>query len=172
MSLVHSWAYSPLVLLGTHLHVTMKVLMSKVSVTNRVPFFEAGKAGQMEAWFEVIVTLFIITRDKWKDTTAHSEYRKQWKHERQAFERQQWKISNGLFFFWKLGQRPTAYGGPLLQFRKVLWRIIIWGKLSWSKPAGKSCCFLCFTSRYYEQLEISNLSSFPNIFSGTIWESS
>lgn len=49
MSLIHSWAYSPLVLLGTHLHVTIKVLMSKVSVTNRVPFFEAGKAGQMEA---------------------------------------------------------------------------------------------------------------------------
>ena len=51
--------------------------MSKVSVTNRVPCFEAGKAGQMEALFEVIVTLFIITRDKWKDMTAHSLYRKQ-----------------------------------------------------------------------------------------------
>ena len=81
MSLVRLWAHSPLVLLGTHLHVTIKVLMSKLSVTNRVPCFEAGKAGQMEALFEVIVTLFIITRDKWKDMTAHSLYRKQWKHE-------------------------------------------------------------------------------------------
>ena len=57
MSLVQSWAHSLLVLLGTHLHVTIKVLMSKVSVTNRVPFFEARKAGQREALFEVIVTL-------------------------------------------------------------------------------------------------------------------
>ena len=172
MSLVHSWAHSPLVLLGTHLHVTIKVLISKVSVTNTVPSLRQEKQAKWKHDLRSLSHCLQLqgTNGKiWLLThcTGSNE-----NMERQAFERQQWKISNGLFFFWKLGQRPTTHGGPLLQFRKVLWRIITWGKLSRSKSAGKSCRFLCFTSRYYEQLEISNLSSFPNIFSGTIWESS
>lgn len=67
-------------LLGAHLHVTIKVLMAKVSAANGGPFFGGRKSRPMEASFEVTVTLFIITRDKCRDTPAPSQYREQWKH--------------------------------------------------------------------------------------------
>lgn len=137
MSLVQSWAHSLLVL-GTHLHVTIKVLMSKVSVTNEGTILWGKKSRPKGSIIWGHCHIVIITRNKWKDMTAHSLYRR-----RNHGEASIWKttVKDPK---WSLLQTRTEANIRLhhcFNSKHFLWRIIIWGKLSRSKSAGKSCCF-------------------------------